>query len=137
MLLDNGIHGGQPQPRALAHVLGGEKGFENPGQRGLIHALAGVSQAEVHIAARRPLVGPAESLGQRYGLTRQGHVPLPGHGLPGIDQQVEYHLLHLTRVHFHRGQIRGQLPGDGDTAPGTVKQPGGLLQEGIEVDGFG
>jgi nitrite reductase/ring-hydroxylating ferredoxin subunit len=63
--------------------------------------------------------------------------PADGHILMILDQQVEHHLLQLTRVSFHRGQIRGQLPGDADPAPGTAKQPGGLIYKGIEIDGFG
>ena len=136
VVFDNGIHGGQSQSGALAHGLSGEKRFENPGQRRLIHAFAGISEAEVHIAAGRPLVGLTKSLGEGHFPARQGHFPGPGHGLPAIDEQIDHHLLYLTLVHFHGGQMGGQLPGNGNITAGPAKQVGGLIQEGIEVGGF-
>ena len=105
----------QPQAAALAEALGGEEGLEDPRLRGLVHADAGVGDADAHMAA-----------GQHLGLGRLGRVEQAlvgldaqlaalGHRVAGVDRQVQDRALELVRVGARdqapvRRLQRGQQP---------------------------
>jgi hypothetical protein len=90
-----------------------KNGFEQAGAHLPGHAAAGVGHGQPDArpqgavrAARRParrLVGGGN--GQ----------PAPlGHGITGVDRQVDEHLRHLPRVHRHRPQAGGQVRDQAD-----------------------
>ena len=50
-LAHDGVEGREPEARALADLLGGEEGLEEPGQGRRVHAAAGVRDREQHMLA--------------------------------------------------------------------------------------
>ena len=90
------VHGRQPQAGALADLLGGEERLEDPRERLLVHALAGVGHHQRH-----EWVGP--TLGAHAGgLPRVASDDADGaagrHRVPRVDHQVQDRLLDLDRV---------------------------------------
>ena len=96
----------QPQAGALPCFFGGEEGFKDALQGLLVHAGAGVRDADADIAGpdlRDALIREAEQqLTARHhvGFQRQGAL-LRADGVDGIDADVQQHLLQLGAVAQH------------------------------------
>ena len=96
MVLDNPIGDRQPKACPLADIFGGEKGIEDMG-----HVVGGNTDAVI----RDRYTGVAswaesQSRGWLSGGTGDGDGDLAtvGHGLPGIRDEIDQHLLHLPRI---------------------------------------
>ena len=85
ILFDDSIDRGNPQPRALAHLLGREKGIEDMAQYFLVHAAAIVAYLEKNIIAR-----------QKAGT--HGTVIFIKRHVMGFDGDFSYILYSITRI---------------------------------------
>ena len=153
MLVDDIVDHGQAEAGALALLLGGEEGVEDPG-RGLgLHAHPGVAHRDPPVVAvgclgvffdkrrvRRDLVD-----GHGQGAAPGGILPHDGHGVYRVDAEVQQDLLHLGGVGKHIGRLRcrmllhlhgfvkGVLPDLADMLEGEVEVHGhkiGMLPAG-------
>ncbi len=107
MTLDDGQAGRQPQPRALAGRLGGEKRLKDLFNDRRRHAEPGVLDPHQHVGARLGLEVEADVVGiQLQVLGRQGDRAASGHSVAGIDAEVEQHLVQLGGVALHRPEPR-------------------------------
>ena len=106
-LLDDPVDGGEPQPGALALLLGRKERLEDVGLRALVHAAAGVAHRHQHVRAGGDGEEPTG-----IGLVQldvggfDGEPPPVGHGVAGIDGQVHDHLLDLARIGKDAAQLR-------------------------------
>ncbi len=90
---------GEPEARALARGLGGEERLEDAGERGRVHARAVVLDGEDDPRARLDdLAADLEVADDVLGARADGDVAPVGHGVAGVDREVEEHLLELARV---------------------------------------
>ncbi len=87
---DDALADGQPQAGPL--VLGGEIGLKNIGRHLRRHTFAGIGEADFG-------VGPLDPAGD-------GDLPASGHGLQGVFQEIDQHLMHLLGVEIHGRQRR-------------------------------
>ena len=91
----------QAEPGALADLLGGEEGLERAGGDVLGHSGAGVADGQLDIAAVVEL-GVAADLDLAGG---EGQHSAVGHGVAGVDGEVEHGDLELGRVGHHRQHL--------------------------------
>ena len=88
VLLDDAVDGGQAEAGAFADLLGGEERFEDAVQRLLVHAAAGVGDAQADEPAR-PGFGLLLDIG-RVDLDDGGgdeQLAALGHGIAGVDRR--------------------------------------------------
>ena len=107
MLLDDSVHGCQPEARALADALGREERLEQVRLNLRAHADSGVAHAEHR-------VGPGAGAGMRLdegvvevdvaGLDRKPSALR--HRVAGVHREVEDDLLDLRRVGLHAAEGR-------------------------------
>ena len=97
-LLDDAVDGREAEP-GPAVFLGGEEGLEEVGLDLLVHAHAGIGHRQHHVGSRHQ-----EQLGAGLGAVElhvgglQGQLPAAGHGVPGVEREVQDHLLELARI---------------------------------------
>src|SRR5690606_5521499 len=98
-LLNDAIHRGKPEARALAHLFGGEKWFENTPEGLLAHANARVSDAQHRVATLRHS-GESGWVSRVHAnaFGSKGELAAFGHGISSIDRQVQEHLFQLPCV---------------------------------------
>jgi len=96
---DDAVHGGQAQAGAFALGLGGEERLERPVDDVLGHPGAGVADFQADVPPRRQ-PDAAGSMVRVDTLAGGGDDQLPacGHGVAGVDGQVDEDLLDLARV---------------------------------------
>ena len=124
---DRAVHRRQPEPRPLAHRLGGVEGLE-----------------DVRQGLRRdpdPGVGDREADEHAVGARLDEQAPAVGHRVARVDRQVDHHLLDLPAVGQHPGQrvIRAQLDRDvlADQPLEHRRQPAHDLRRGRARSGRG
>jgi hypothetical protein len=130
------MHGGQAQPGALATRLGREERLEHPADHLRRHAVTGVADVQpgepAQPAARRAGQVRIIDLGVR-GLDRQPATVR--HRVPGVDHQVDQHLLELAVVGQHPAepgvQVQDQL---GPPAQGAAEQVGEPVDHFVQVE---
>src|SRR6185312_9923535 len=110
-LLDEAIDLRQAEAGPLADLLGGEEGLENVRQDLVRHALAGVGHREYGIGAGRELAMAGRHFGIA-GLDRD--VPASGHGVAGVEDEVEKGGLDLIGIGQRGPQLGGELLPDLD-----------------------
>jgi len=140
VLLDDFVGDEQAQAAALAHGLGGEEGIEYPGQQFCRDTRAGVRQdqvdnrragtalAQVGGKAVVPIAGVGGAGGNRE------HAGLP-HGVVGVDDEVEQHLLQAWPVAPH-GQFRRDVHAHFNAGrPLALEEAQGFLNQlGEDID---
>ena len=113
--LDPLEHHEEAEARALAPLLGGEEGLEDPGEDLGLHALAPVGDLDQDPGRRRlPLLGARRPRGVLPGGEPQH--PAPGHGVPRVDAEVEHGLVEVRGPAHHAGQPRCRVEHDLDAA---------------------
>ena len=100
-LLGEAAHHGEAEAGALADALGGEERLGGVREGLRVHARAGVGDGEADIAAGRQ-VGRRLVTVLRVG--GDGQPAAIGHGVPGIDREIEDGELELVGVDQHRAQ---------------------------------
>src|SRR5207302_337798 len=100
-LLDDTVDRRQPQSGPFAHLFGSEKRLPNLAEHISGNARAGVGELESSVIRNRQDIG--SELGNLIGLHRiglDGKRPpaLRGHGVSGIDSEIDDDLLELARV---------------------------------------
>jgi hypothetical protein len=125
---DDAVHDRQAEAGAAADVLGREERLEHVLQRGLVHAHAGVLDADLHARAER-VVGVAVA-----GVHAQGQHAAPRHGVAGVDAEVEQRLLQLRRLAADV-QLRLDVELELDVADQRARdEPAEVLDERADVD---
>ncbi len=127
MFLDDGVRDRQPKAGALAHFLCREERVED---------------ARLHVFRHtRPIVADVEHDGLALEVMprvedERAAAVRGDHGLLGVDDQVEEHLLHLVRIGEHLREAGGQRLDDGDVADALVVGPQrqSLANDLVEVD---
>ena len=104
----------EAQPRALALLLGGEEGIEDPALDGGVHAHPGVRDPQPRIAAGGQRVRP-HGQGRLEGDVTgvEGEDAPLRHRVAGVDAEVHHHLLQARRV----GADVGRRPAPEGTGP--------------------
>ena len=105
-LVHDAVHRGEPEPRALALLLGGEEGLEEVRLHVRVHADARVRHLEHHVRARldpdpRRLVLADRAIGRL-----DGQPAAVRHGVARVDGEVQEHLLDLTGIGRHGSEVR-------------------------------
>jgi len=101
---------GESEPGALADFLGGVKRFEDVVDRVGGHAVTGVADHHADEIAR-PAVGIELQVlrGDVHPAEFNGELSAPGHGVPGVDGQVDDHLFDETHIPAHEGKVVGRI----------------------------
>ena len=101
---------GEPQARAFAAFLGGEKRFKYMPQdfRGNARTRIRDRQADAGAGVQSRMLFSQGFIHLHVG-SGQGQGAAGGHGIPGIDGQVHEHLLDLGKIRFDATQVRGQF----------------------------
>ena len=98
-LLDDAVDGGQAEAGALADILGGEERLEDLGHDLGRHAGAGVLDLDQHVlAGRHAVAGELQALALGDVARADGERAAVGHGVAGVDGEVDDHLLELRLV---------------------------------------
>ena len=106
-LFDNPVYGGQPQSRAFAFILGGEKRFEYLRTGFLVHPPTRVAQGQHHVrAGMDPHVSFGGALIQLDIRSLDRKFSAFRHRITGVDRQIHDHLLDLSRIGLDAPDIR-------------------------------
>src|SRR2546422_6373482 len=113
-LLDDPVHRGEAEAGALPDFLGREERLEQVCLGHLIHADAGVRDRQADVIAGGHAVTPLDVLLVERDARRPDAQPAAaGHGVAGVDGEVQEHLLELPRVGVDRARggvaRRGEL----------------------------
>ena len=109
-LFDDAIDRGEPQSGAAAHILGGKERFKNVIQSLVVHAQAVIGNPHEDIGA-----GDEVRLFPGIGLIKSDigsgddEFAALGHGVPGVDRQVQDDLFHLAGVSLDDRQHRFEI----------------------------
>lgn len=99
MGLDNTMTDGKPHARPFTLGLGGEEGLED-----LTHVLGGDPRARIlHLKLHKHLPVGLDRIGA------QDEPPPVGHGVAGVGEQIEDHLLELVLVGKDRRHPLGEI----------------------------
>ena len=117
----------QPQPGALAHLLGGEEGLEHPRERLGVHTHAGVADRDENVRPGRDRLRNGLDIGLIKVCVRRldGKPPAAWHSVAGVHGEVDQRVLELARIHQRapKTRARHRLQRDG-LAQGALKQVG-------------
>ncbi len=138
-LLDEAVDHAEAKTGAAAGVLGGEEGLEHPFQCALGHARAAVADRDHDVLAGRDLgVGGCVGLVQQGVGRLDGQTPSIGHGVPGVDGQVQDGVFELVLVGFDGPQAWGQDALQFDLlAQGPVQQFRHVPDQAVDVQRLG
>ena len=76
--------------------------------------------------------------GERLGRRRDRQGAAVGHGVPGVDRQVQHHLFDLPGVDLHGAQVAGQIAGQVDVlAEHAGQHPLERQHGGVEIEHLG
>ena len=139
VLFDDAEDSRQSQAGSATHFFGGKERFKGAGLNGLGHAGSGVGNGEEDVLARFGVgVGGGEFLAEQDVGGFNGQPPAVGHGVAGVNSQVDDDLFELGRVHFYgpqgRCQAGVQFDVFADDAPQHLAHGG---DDGVAVEHFG
>src|SRR5690606_6244665 len=118
---------------------GSEEGLEDASQHAFRHAMPGVFEGNADVWARYDAVRKSVRIaaGQLGVRGADGDPPPVGHRVPRVYDEVEHHLLQLSRVHADGGEVRGgvhhQLDLLPDQSPHDAMEVG---ERAVEIDHF-
>lgn len=98
-LFDDAVDHRQAKPCPLPFLFGREEGLEDMRQRVPIHALSGILHPRKHVSPGRE--SRIEARGVRIAgddSRRHGQAPALGHGVFGVDGQIQHHLVDLAAI---------------------------------------
>ncbi len=126
VLLDDRVGDGQAQAGSLAHFLRREERVEDLRPRLLRYPRPIV----VHLEDDRVVLAVVPGADDEHAVAVRGQ-----HGLLGVDDEVQQHLLQLVRVGEHLRQARRERGQDGDVRDALLvgAQRQRLLDDGVDV----
>ena len=135
VLLDDAIDGGQAQAGAAVQFLGGEERLENPAQVLRRDAAAGVAEGQADVAARGRLGVLMRGGGiQGDGGGFDAEPAAAGHGVAGIDGQIEQDLLDHAQVGLDGGKAGGEIHLQGDVlAQDAAEHLGDVVDDFVQI----
>ena len=122
VVADDAVGRGQPQAGAALVFPGGEEGVEDPVEDLRVDAAAAVSHGDAHVTARRSAAGGSLLMVEVDVCRGQADLAAERHGVGGVDEQVEQHLLDLPGVDLHRPEARLRLAAQGDLPARLAEQ---------------
>ncbi|MNR05622.1 hypothetical protein D3C85_1216650 [compost metagenome] len=109
-LLGKTVNHRQAEPGALADRLGGEERVERLGQDFGCHAGAVVADGDHQVIAGLDRLQGVDVAAVEVDVGRfNPQFPAIGHGIPGVDDQVEQGVFQLTDIGADRPDVFGQL----------------------------
>ena len=137
-LTDHSIHCGQPHASSTGTAFGGEEWLKNMLLRLFIHAHAAVGNANAAVRPRlqiRIQIGIAVGNGIEIG--GNGQLSTVGHGIAGIDHNVDDGLFNLTLIGVNDGMGLRQIEFHGNAIPkNSAKQHLHIFQHSIQIEIF-
>src|ERR1700686_440151 len=107
-LFDEAIDLAQPQPGALAGVLGSEERLERAGENLAAHAGAGIADRNLHILAGADVRILTAIFLVQVGVVRlYGELAAVRHRVAGIHRKIEDRGFQLGRIRFDRPKAAG------------------------------
>lgn len=135
-LLGEAVDHGQAQAGALADGFGGEEGFEHVGHDVGGHAGAGVGDAQAQVGAFGQVVGAGGGGVEPVVAGLQLDAAALGHGVAGVDAQIEQGVFQLADVDEGGPGISGAGGFDLDAgAGGALDEFGHAVHQGVDVGG--
>src|ERR1039457_5660869 len=95
VVLDDAVDRSESQPRSLSRVFGREEGFEDPPHGLGVHSGSRVGDDEFRVEAWWNADEGSIRVRELRVLGVQEKVATLGHGLPGVDKQVQHYLFEL------------------------------------------
>ncbi len=107
VLLDDPVHGGEPEAASLLGRLGREEGLEDPLARLLVHPVAGVARLEQDVRpARGGRMGCYERRVELDVARLDRQASALRHRVARVDREVHDHLLELAGIRHDRREAR-------------------------------
>ena len=117
-LLHDSVHRGQTEARALPLLLRCVERLEDPGQDLLVHAAPVVDDLHGRVSPGGDRQLPLDERRLQGKVCGGNHqLSAPGHGVPGVDDEIHQDLLDLTRIRANSPWIRGRLRDELDVLP--------------------
>ena len=135
-LLYDAVDGGESEAGAVLPVPGGVEGFEHACEGGFVHAGAGVAHDEGDVAAGGDFVRAGGARLSEVGVGGgEGEFSAFGHGLAGVDGEVDDDLLDLDGIGVDGAQFIGGAEVEADIlAEETGQDPDHVFEEEVEVE---
>src|SRR5258708_25965458 len=135
---DDSLHQGQAEARALAGLLGGEEGLEDPRQRLRVHAPAPILDLQKHIGSRPERAVRKGARDGKVCLSQaDAKAAVVADGVYGVGAKVHHDSVQLRRVTNHEKRrcwsSRFQLEVDAGSAAAAYKLKG-LGNDLVELD---
>jgi hypothetical protein len=125
VLLDAAEDRGQAQTGPLAGRLGSEEGLEDPRLHVLGHSRAAVGHREKHVATHVGIPMQSQVARVEHDFLRlDGEASPPGHGVAGVDGQVEHDLLELAGIDLDPTQRGEEQGGEHDVLANQAPEHG-------------
>ena len=136
VLPDDAVDNRQPEAGTPVARLGREEWLEDPFQHCRGHALAGIRNCDTGEPPGRPLAELSRGGGvEFYRLDRDRQESAVGHGVAGVEAEIEQNLLHLALVRLGHHRLRGSAKIDayvlGNQAADHRQMGGG---QAVEID---
>ena len=109
MRRDDPVHRGEPQSRSLARLLRGEERVEDAVADLRRDAVPGVGHAQEKEGFRLSGLAIGSWRAERAGLHPEGERAALRHRIPGIEREVDEHLVQLRRVRLDFAATLGDL----------------------------
>ena len=138
-LVDDPVHGGEPEPGASTSCFGGEERLEQPAPSVFVHPDAGVgkSQPDALVA----IVGKMLSNpfgGRVHDGGCDSDCPSPRHRVAGVHDEIHQYLFDLAAIREHPGgdrvELGYELDARADQSPGQRRK---LRNDSVQIDDAG
>jgi len=119
------------------HFLRGEEWVENPIHGFGCHADPGVRYLKLHISPGLQLELGRGNFEVRHVAGSQCQRPAVGHGVGGVDKQIQEGLLQLAFIGIHRAKARVQIRPDDNVFAGAAEGSQHLRDQFVQQDRLG
>ncbi len=135
VLLHDPVDDGEPEPRPLPHVLGGEEGLEDLASRGVVHPRAGVGDRDEGVVTRcAEAMRFLEGVVQDNASGGNGEGPSFPHGVTRVGGKVDDDLFDLAAVGIDAEHAGREVSIEGDVLPyDPLKELGEALDYLVQV----
>ena len=126
----------KPEPRSPAHILGSKERIKNFSLRVLVNPDPGIRDRHSYIPSRFQADHGNIPVFQCHIFGFEIEIAAVRHRLPGIDIQIEKHLLNLSSVNFHRPECFLKFSVNTYLPFGPSKHHRTLSDELVEIRGL-